>query len=249
MKCLRLGSLLGIIILFSASPVFAAQSSSPSYQVNEVQFGTGGQLNASSPNYQAQESVGSTTVGSASSASYQAKAGYLTPNTPFLEMVVNPATISLGTLSSVTTATGTATFHVRAYVDSGYTVISVNDPPVNEEGAFLSPIAAPSASSAGTEQYGINMVQNLTTCPTPAPANFGANPVLVPNSTFATGQAAAGYNTCGLFKYVKGDTVAQTVTNGWGQTDYTISYIVNINPVSKAGKYTMTQDLVAVATY
>jgi hypothetical protein len=52
-----------------------------------------------------------------------------------------------------------------------------------------------------------------------------------------------------LFKYVKGDVVAQSSSNGWGETDYTISYIANINTVSKAGKYNMTQDLVAVTTF
>lgn len=225
------------------------QSSSANYGVNEVQFGAGGQLNASSANYQAQQSLGSTAAGSIKSANYWADAGFLTANVPFLEMVVNAATINLGTLSSTSTATGTATFHVRTYIDSSYVVLSMNNPPINEEGAYLNAPSSPTASSTGSEQFGMNVVQNLTTCTTPAPANFGANPLLVPNSTFATGQAASGYNTCGLFKYVKGDTIAQSSGNGWGETDYTISYIANINSLTKAGSYNMTQDLVAVATY
>ena len=250
MKRLRSGVLLGLIIILSTSlSVFAAQSNSTNYEVNEVQFGPGGLLNATSAHYQAQQSLGSTGVGSASSAHYGANAGFLTANEPFLEMVVNPATINLGTLSSVSTATGQATFHVRAYVDSGYTVLTMNDPPVQEEGSHLAAMSSPAASSTGTEQFGINLVNNLTSCATPAPVNFGADPVQVPSNAFATGQAATGYNTCGLFKYVKGDVVAQSSSNGWGETDYTISYIANINSVSKAGKYNMTQDLVAVTTF
>lgn len=249
MKRLRLGVLLGSIVVLSTSSVFAAQSTSSNYQVNEVQFGSGGLLNATSPHYQAQQSLGSTGVGSINSANYGANAGFLTPNEPFLEMVVNPATINLGTLSSVAASTGTATFHVRAYVDSGYTVLTMNNPPTNEEGAALSAMSSPAASSAGTEQFGINLVNNLTSCTPAAPANFGADPVPVPNGTFATGQAATGYNTCGLFKYHKSDVIAQSGGNGWGETDYTISYVVNINPVSKAGAYNMVQDLVAVATF
>ena len=241
--------LFGLVLVFGTASAFAAQATSPSYEVNEVQFGGGGLLNATSPHYQAQQSLGATSGGSATSAHYGANAGFLTANEPFLQMVVNPATINLGTLSSVSTATGTATFSVRAYVDSGYIVESMNNPPVDEEGQFLNAMTSAAASSAGTEQFGMNLVQNLTSCSTPAPANFGANPVQVPNSSYANGQAASGYNTCGLFKYNKGDTVAQSGTNGWGETDYTISYIININPVSKAGSYTMTQDLVAVATY
>lgn len=249
MKRLRLGVLAWVILLLSSAPVFAAQSSSANYEVNEVQFGAGGLLNSSSPNYQAQESLGSTTAGNTKSANYGANAGFLTPNVPFLEMVVNPANINLGTLSSVSAATGTATFHVRAYVDSGYTVISMNSPPTNEEGVPLHNMSTAAASSPGTEQFGINLVQNLTSCTPAAPANYGANPVPQPTSAYATGAPASGYNTCGLFKYNKGDVVAQSVTNGWGETDYTISYLVNINSLSKAGSYTMTQDLVAVATY
>lgn len=249
MKRLCLGALIGLILLLGSLPVFAAQSQSTNYEVNEVQFGAGGLLDATSPNYQAQQSLGSTAVGSTSSANYGASAGFLTANEPFLQMVVNASTVNLGTLSSSSAATGTATFSVRAYVDSGYTVVSMNNPPANEEGHYLQNLSSATASSVGTEQFGINLVQNLTSCTPAAPANFGANPIPIPNSSYAHGQAASGYNTCGLFKYNKGDTIAQSSTNGWGETDYTISYLININPISAAGHYSMTQDLVAVTTY
>ncbi|HSX45794.1 MAG TPA: hypothetical protein VLG27_02185 [Candidatus Saccharimonadia bacterium] len=249
MKRLRLWGLLGLVLVLVPAVAYAGgQSSSTNYQVNEVQIGSGGLLNASSPNYQAQQSLG-LTGGRTTSANYGADAGFLTPNAPFLEMVVNGATINLGTLSAVSPATGTATFHVRAYVDSGYTVVSVNNPPKNEEGAPLNAMTTAGVSSPGTEQFGINLVQNQTTCPNAAPANFGTNPVPVPDSSFAHGIASTGYDTCGLFKYNKGDTIAQSSGNGWGETDYTISYLVNINGSSKAGSYSMSQDLVAVATY
>jgi hypothetical protein len=246
MKRLWLGVLL--VCLWPALAQ-AAQSQSSNYGVNEVQFGAGSQLNTSSSNYRAQTSLGSTANGLVKSANYWAEAGYLTPDVPFLELKVDAADVDLGTLSAVSTSTGTATFHVRAYVDSGYVVTSMNNPPTNENGGFMAASSTALASSPGTEQYGINLVQNLTTCPTPAPANFGTNPVQQPNNTYANGQAAPGYNTCGLFKYVKGDIIAQTSGNGWGQTDYTISYIANIAALTKAGSYKMTQDLVAVATY
>lgn len=249
MKRLCLGILFGLIALFTSLPVFAAQSSSANYEVNEVQFGAGGLLQGTSTNYQAQESVGSTGVGTISSAHYGSQAGFLTPNEPFLQMSVTAATINLGTLSSTSTATGTATFSIRTYVDSGYIVESVNNPPVNEEGKYLNNITTAAASSVGTEQFGMNLVQNLTSCTHPAPANFGTNPVQNPSNSFANGQAASGYNTCGLFQYNKGDTIAQSSGNGWGETDFTISYMININPISKAGVYSMTQNLVAVATY
>ncbi|MFI5271223.1 MAG: hypothetical protein ACHQT9_04220 [Candidatus Saccharimonadales bacterium] len=249
MKLIYTGVIFLLMIIVSTIGVFAAQSNSTNYQVNEVQFGAGGSLNSSSAHYNAQESLGSTAGGVTKSANYYANAGYLTPNAPFLEMVVNAATINLGTLDVASTSTGTATFHVRAYVDSGYEVVSMNDPPVNEEGKLLATIPTAAASSVGTEQFGINLVNNLTSCTPAAPANFGADPVPVPSGSYATGQAATGYNTCGKFQYNKGDIIAQSNINGWGETDYTISYIANINSLTKAGVYNMTQDLVAVATY
>lgn len=227
----------------------AAQSQSSNYSVNEVQFGAGGQLNTSSTNYKAQTNLGATAAGLTKSPGYWAEAGFLTPNAPFLELKVDAADVDLGTLSSVSASTGTASFHVRAYVDSGYVVMTMNDPPRNESGALMNASTTASASAAGTEQFGMNLVQNRTNCATPAPANFGDDPVQQPDNTYANGQAATGYNTCGLFKYIKGDIIANTSGNGWGQTDFTISYIINIAALTKAGSYKMTQDLVAVATY
>lgn len=249
MKRLRLGGIVGLFLLFTTSTVYAAQSSSGNFQVNEVQFGAGASKGATSPNYKADQSLGSTAVGRTGSTNYGADAGFLTPNVPFLEMKVTAANIDLGTLSIITAATGTATFSVRAYVDSGYTVVTMNDVPISENNDTLPGPSSPTASAPGTNQFGINLVRNQTTCPTPAPANFGANPSPVPNSGFATGQAASGYNTCGLFKYVKGDTIVQTGAKGWGQTDYTISYIANISSTMRAGRFQMTQDLVVVATF
>jgi hypothetical protein len=249
MRCLRSIAIIGLIIGLGTTSVLAAQSKSTNYEVTEVQFGSGGLLNASSANYKAQENLGSNIDGSAKSTHYGANSGFLTPNTPFLQMVVNPATINLGTLNSSSAATGTATFSVRAYVDSGYVVMSMNSSPTNEDGVALKNMSTAAVSNPGTEQYGINLVQNLTTCTNPAPANFGANPSPIPTSAYATGQAANGYNTCGLFKYNVGDVIAQTTTSGAGETDYTISYLVNINSLSKAGHYNMTQNLVAVATF
>jgi hypothetical protein len=243
--------LTGLILIFGSATALAAQSQSTNYQVNEVQFGAGSSLNStsSSGNYQAQLSLGSTAIACAKSTNYGACSGFLTANEPFLEMVVNPATINLGSLSPTSTATGDATFSVRSYVDSGYIVVSVNQPPTNEEGYSLANMSTAAASSQGTEQFGINLVQNLTSCTNPAPVNFGTNPIPIPTSSYATGAAASSYNTCGLFRYNPGDTIANSTTSGWGETDYTISYLVNVGSSTPAGSYAMTQNLIAVATF
>jgi hypothetical protein len=96
----------------------------------------------------------------------------------------------------------------------------------------------------------MNLVANTS------PTTFGSNPSLQPDPTFATGIAAPGYSTTNQYKYGVGDVIACTGSagtcgniSGWGQTTYTISYIANINGITKAGAYSMDHDLVVVATY
>ena len=236
------------ILLLAAVPASAvfAQYNSSNYSANELQFGSGGDLNSSSANYQAQTSIGSLGVDNVSSANYKAYSGFLTPNEPFLEFAIDSGSVSLGTLDTASTKTGTAAFHVRAYVDSGYTVQTLSQPPTETSGAgthILTAMGTLGASTTGKEQFGINLRANTS------PATFGADPVPFPDSTFAAGAAAAGYNTVNQYKYVVGDIIAGSGGSGWGLTNYTISYIANINIVSDAGSYSVVHDLVVIATY
>ncbi|HEY5550129.1 MAG TPA: hypothetical protein VIK37_02950 [Candidatus Saccharimonadales bacterium] len=240
----RLLLALPVLFLMIVPKVVSAQVSSSNYQSNEFFFGTGGDVEVSSPNYKAQGSAGALGVGQFSSTNYQAFSGFLTPNEPFLEFGLDTSVVNLGTLDTTTAKTGNASFHVRAYIDSGYTVKTMSQPPSMTSGASYTLTAMSlGASSPGTEQFGINLVANTS------PVSFGNDPSPQPNSTFATGQAAAGYGTANNFKYTVGDTVAQTAGSGWGLTNYTVSYIANISVLTPAGSYTMIHDLVAVATY
>src|SRR3989344_3651786 len=237
-------TVLVVLGLLFYAPTVLAQYSSSNYQSNEVFFGTGGDLDASSPNYKAQSAVGGLGVGDYSSTNYRAYSGFLTPNEPFLEFNINTTTVNLGNLDVASTQTGTATFHVRAYLDSGYTIQTMSQPPtVTGTTATLAPMTSQGASSAGTEQFGINLRANTS------PATFGADPVPMPDSSFASGIAATGYNTVNQYKYNVGDVIAQSDTSGWGMTVYTMSYIANIAELSEAGQYVMIHDLVVVATY
>lgn len=237
---------LGILLMLSVTGmVEAAQSSSTNYQVNEVMFGSGGELNACSSQYCAKESLGETTVGNTKSTNYQAQGGFNTDRTPSIEFVVNAATIDLGVLKTNATATASVGFSVKSYLSDGYSVVNASDPP-SYAGYTLANLTTPTASAAGTEQFGINLVSNTTGCG--APANFGANPVQVPSSVYSFGTVASGYNTCGQFKYVKGDVIASSPRSS-GETDYTVSYIFNISNTTPAGLYTFNHILVATATY
>jgi hypothetical protein len=236
--------------VLAGSSVFA-QYVSPSYKAEETFFGSGGELDASSPNYKAQSGVGALGVGfGASATNYQAYSGFITPNEPFLEMTINTSLADLGVLDSTATKTANATFTVRAYTNSGYTVQTVSQPPKTSSGLTLAAKTSQGAPIIGTEEFGMNLVANTT------PASFGANPSLQPDPSFATGIVAPGYSTANQFKYGVGDIIACTGSsgtcggvNGWGQTTYTISYIGNINSITKAGAYSMVHDLVVIPTF
>ena len=231
------------LLVLLAAPVVAsaAQSSSSNYQVNEVFFGSGGELHACSTNYCSKQSAGETAVGNTSSPNYQAQAGFNTNREPYIEFTVSNTTVNLGTLTSTTTRTATATFTVKAYLSHGYSVINASDPPKNDT-YTMQALTTPTASSVGTEQFGINLVANTS------PTTFGADPQYIPDNTFSFGQATADYSSPNLYKYVKGDTVAQS-TSSSSDTTFTVSYIFNISNVTPGGAYSMNHVLVATATY
>ncbi len=231
---------------------YDAQSCANLYEVNEVIFGSGGSYgygagsaSTCSSLYCANETVGETGVGNTAGGAYQAWAGFNTFRTPSLTFVVTSGSIDLGVLKPGTTTTANTTFSVKSYLANGYIVTTDANPP-NMGSHYLNKLTTAQASNSTVEQFGMNLVANTTICG--APANFGSNPVQVPGNTFSFGQAASGYNTCGLFQYNNGDTIAQS-TKSSGETDYTISYIYNVTPVTPGGTYTFYQTLVATSTF
>jgi hypothetical protein len=240
-RFLSSGVLIVLVLFGSNAVVIASQSSSPNYQVNEVFFGAGGDLNECSTTYCAKDSIGETGVGDISSTNYQAQAGFNTDRTPYLQFIVNTTSVNLGILTTASATYTTATFSVKSYLAGSYTVINASPPPQNNSYTMHS-LTSPTASIPGTEQFGINLVANTS------PATFGVAPLQVPGTTFSYGQVAAGYNTANLYKYVQGDTIAYSNQSS-GETDYTISYIYNISSVTPGGTYTMNHVLVATSTF
>lgn len=235
--------LLALTMVTMSSSANAQQSSSTNYQVNEVFFGIGGELEACSTGYCSKQTAGEMGVGNSKSNNYQAQGGFNTNREPSLELNVSGGS-DLGVLSTGSTATTTGSFTVKTYLASGYVVQTQSDPPTSGLGpthTFDTP-SSPTASAAGTEQFGINVVANTN------PTTFGANPVQVPDNTFSFGAAAPDYNTTNLYKYTKGDTIASS-TSSSGQTNYTISYIFNISNLTPAGAYRFDHVIVATSTF
>lgn len=249
---MKKGVLVVILLVFNMVTQVSAQSSSTNYQVQESSFGSGSGT-GSSASYSARGSAGDVAVGSAYSSNYGAYAGPVNPSEEYLEFVVNAASIDLdtamgdpGILSNTEVATGTATFYVRAYLNSSYVVRSYGTTLTSENSSTIDAIVSAAASATGTEQFGMNLVNN-------ASPDIGADPVFDPSNSFADGEAATGYSTADQFQFVSGDIIAQHGTNptnpAWGQTNYTISYIANVSAITDAGSYTMTHTLVATPTF
>ncbi|MBA3757479.1 hypothetical protein H0X09_01275 [Candidatus Saccharibacteria bacterium] len=245
MKRLSLFTAVTALVFSLGTATAYAQYTSPNYKTEEAFFGTGGEVETTSPSYRAQSAIGALGIDPVTGTAYKAYSGFLTPNEPFLEFGVDTSVVDLGTLDTTVAKTGTANFHVRAYINGTYTVKTISPPPsITSGGTYtLAGMGTQGASVAGTEQFGINLKANTS------PAAFGAEVAPQPDATFAFGQAGTGYSVANQFKYVAGDTIAQTTTSGWGLTNYTISYIANIGLLTPAGSYSVLHDLVVVATF
>jgi hypothetical protein len=241
-----LSLLSALLLVLMPVGVYAQSSSSTNYRVDQTIFSTGSQLDdcdTTALQYCAQMTAGDLTVGQTSGTAYRAFAGFNTTDEPFLEFVVTADSIDLGYLDTSAASTATGTFYVRAWQASGYAVRTASDPPTNSSGSNhqLTPLAVPTGSTPGTEQFGINLKNNAT-------PDVGAEPLQVPDNTFSFGTAATGYDTADSYKYVKGDIIAQS-TQSSSVTIYTISYLFNISDITPSGEYTFNHVLVATGTY
>lgn len=226
-----------------------AQFSGSTYKIEEAQVGaTGSDNELTSTQYQARATAGDTAVGIVNGTTYQAIGGFTTSDTPELEVIASLLNLDLGNASTSTALTGTSVFGVRSYLAQGYVVIIRGAAPTQESNYTMSALASQTISTVGTEQFGINLALNTTGCATPAPANYGAAPAQVPDSSFSFGIANINYDDCGQYRYVDGDTIAQSSSSS-GVTNYTISYLVNINTITRAGTYNFPHSVNVVSTF
>ncbi|HDL74815.1 MAG TPA: hypothetical protein ENH06_00295 [bacterium] len=223
------------LLFFIAYSSSAYVMSSSSYRVQKDSLNIGG-VDQTSTNYKSKDSIGEIATGQSSSANYNLKAGYQAEVPPVLIFSVADNTATLGLLATSLVSTDTTTFSASTNAIDGYAVtISGSTLTSNSGLADIDALATPTASSAGTEQFGINLVDN-------ASPNIGAN------SSGGTGQAASGYNTADNFKFVSGDTIANS-SSFTDTTTFTISYIGNISTSTVAGDYETTLTLIASGTF
>ena len=134
---------------------------------------------------------------------------------------------NLGNLDPSQTLTTESQMAAGTNASSGY-VITVNGNPMESGNYVINPLATPTASKPGTNQFGINLVAN--TNPT-----VGSDP-----EYFDTGSAVANnYDQPNLYTYNDGDAVAGAPHVSL-ISRYTISYIVNSSTDLHPGIYSTT---------
>ena len=228
-----------IIGAFVIAPLtYALDPKSTNFRFDESSIGTGGLYDASSNNYKANSSTGDINVGTTTSGNYQVDAGTKTQRDPTLSFTVNSGLIQFGQLTPTQTLTGTSTFSVSNYTSYGY-VVQLTGPTPTTGNHSIANMDVAATPQTGIEQFGINLVANT------APVSFGANP---DNGQFGYGSVMPNYATANKFRYISGETIAHAPKSS-GVTNYTISYIVNVGPLTAGGQYNANQTLVVTGTY
>lgn len=152
-----------------------------------------------------------------------------------LAFTLASSTVALSTLSTSTPASGTSTMSASTNAATGYNV-TVNGTTLTSGTNTITALGSPTASTAGTKQFGLNLVANTT-------------PTVGTNVTgTGSGIAATGYGTTNNFKFVSGDIVASAAvpTNN---NAYTISYLANIDTITNPGAYSTVLTYVATANF
>ena len=153
--------------------------------------------------------------------------------------------------SPTDTATASSQMAASTNATTGYN-ITVNGTTLTSGSNTIAGMSSSAGGVRGTPQFGLNLKANTTGISNPA---IGAEVTPAANSTDRRGQAATDYNTVDNFKFVSGNTVANSeqgtpgVGNPTNSQIFTVSYIVNVPGSQPAGTYTTTLTYVCTATF
>ncbi len=138
----------------------------------------------------------------------------------------------MGALSENGTLTAQSQFAVGTNATDGF-IVTANGNPLTAGTNVIDGIANPSESLMGSNQFGINLVEN-------SDLNIGHDP----EGIWANANPTADYGQSNVFKYVSGDVIASS-PNVSLMKKFTISYIANVSPSLRAGVYTTTITYIA----
>ena len=142
----------------------------------------------------------------------------------------------MGQLSTEDTLTAYSQMAVGTNASGGFAILSYG----NSMAAGVNTIPGleqPTLSQVGTNQFGINLVEN--TMP-----QVGVDP----EGVWANAVASPDYSIPDHYKFVSGDEVAYS-PNVSLMKKFTVSYIVNASPRLRAGVYTTTVNFIATGRF
>ncbi len=145
------------------------------------------------------------------------------------------STIDFGDFSPTATRSATSVMQAQTNAANGY-AITVTGTTLSSGVNTIPGLAAQTASTLGTSQFGLNIRANTT------PA-IGSDPTGVGTGTFT-----ANYGTPNLYRFISGDVVSQAGLPTDANT-FTSSYIVNIGGSQAAGVYTTTMTYICTASF
>jgi hypothetical protein len=145
------------------------------------------------------------------------------------------STIDFGDFSPVLTRSGTSVMQAQTNAANGYNV-TINGTTMASGVNTIPALAAQTASTIGTSQFGMNLRANAT------PA-VGADPTGAGSGTFS-----GTYGTANTYRFGTGESVAQAAVPTNANT-FTSSYIVNIGGAQAAGVYTATMTYICTASF
>jgi len=154
--------------------------------------------------------------------------------------------------SPVDTATASNQMAASTNADFGY-AITVNGATLTSGSNTVTAMTTTGTGDAGvrgTSQFGLNLRANTGTTSTPA---VGADVSPASNGTNYNAEATTGYASVDHFRFVTGETVADSAFPSTGQPSdiqtYTVSYIVNVNGAQPVGTYTTTLTYICTPTF
>jgi hypothetical protein len=230
-----------VLFFIASSPsLYASELSSTNFIIRDPVIGTGSGYSSSS-SFGLNSSGNLNIQGYGTSASFIGQMGFLYypgAEDPSITFSLGSNSVALGTLSTGSPSSGSHTVSASTNGAGGFTV-SYNGAALTSGGNTITPIGGTAAaSSAGSEQFGINLRDNTT-------PNVGAN--VTQNS--GTCGYGAQYGTADSFAYVASTTTTVTSVTAPADCVYTVSYMANISATTEAGSYSTTIDYIGTGTF
>lgn len=138
----------------------------------------------------------------------------------------------MGQLSPSDTLTAQSQMAVGTNASAGF-AITVNGTPPSAGINTVDPMASPTASTPGSDQFGINLVEN-------SGLNLGHNP----EGPWTNAQPTSDYSQPNMYKFAPGDVVASS-PNVSLMRKFTVSYVMNSAQNLHPGVYTTTITFIA----